>query len=51
MKTTIKLLVAVATLLSAPPVGAAVPDVVTYSGRLTDGTAWGQSTQVVPRWR
>ena len=32
--------------LAAAPAFAGVPDFVTYSGRLTDGTAWGQSTTV-----
>jgi len=32
------------TVLVAPAALASVPDFVTYSGRLTDGTAWGQST-------
>ena len=32
------------TVLAAPAGLADVPDFVTYSGRLTDGTAWGQST-------
>ena len=33
-----------AIVLSASTALAGVPDFVTYSGRLTDGTAWGQST-------
>ena len=34
-----------ATLLASWPAQADVPSFVTYSGRLTDGTAWGESTQ------
>jgi len=33
-----------ATLLAAWPAQAEVPNFVTYSGRLTDGTAWGQTS-------
>jgi len=45
MKRTAALLI-VLNCVAAYPVWAAVPDFVTYSGRLTDGTAWGQSQTV-----
>ena len=34
-----------ATLLASWPAHAEVPNFVTYAGRLTDGTAWGESTE------
>jgi hypothetical protein len=43
--------IAVLILTTAATGGAAVPDVITYSGRLTDGTAWGQSTTVALTFR
>jgi len=39
------------TALAAPAALAAVPDFVTYSGRLTDGTGWGQSQTVALTFR
>jgi len=48
-----KLAIVVATMLFAwtSLARADVPDFVTYSGRLTDGTAWGQSTTVALTFR
>ena len=40
----IAVILATGLLLVAAASLAGVPDFVTYSGRLTDGTAWGQST-------
>ena len=39
------LLLSAAMASNAPPAKAAVPDFVTFSGRLTDGTGWGMSSE------
>ena len=44
-RTIIASMLLLATLLASWPAQAEVPNFVTYSGRLTDGTAWGESTQ------
>jgi len=44
MRRATSVLVIIAMLLALLPALAGVPDFVTYSGRLTDGTAWGKST-------
>ena len=46
MKNAVLLISTILTLAAVFPAVADVPDFVTYSGRLTDGTAWSQSTTV-----